>query len=143
MVEPKPDVPVRLPVSKVMSFTRVMLKFAGFRLVVSVVPEPLVTLIGPVVAPAGTVAVSCESLTKLNVAEVPLNVTDVVPVKFTPLMVTRVPAPPLVGVNDVMDGGLETMVTVKLAGVSRLLSAVPPGVVTVTSPVLALLPTVA
>ena len=58
VVEPKPDAPVRLPASKVMSLMRVTLKLAGLRVPVLVVPDPLVTLIRPVVAPAGTVAVS-------------------------------------------------------------------------------------
>ena len=58
VVEAKPDEPVKLPASKVMSLTRARLKFAGLSELVSPVPYPLVTLIGPVVAPAGTVAVS-------------------------------------------------------------------------------------
>ena len=126
-----------------MSFKRVMVKFAGFRLVVSVVAEPIARLINPVVAPAGTVAVSCESLTRIKVADVPLNLTAVVPVKFAPLMVTIVPAPPLVGVNDVIAGGGGGPAAMKFAGLSRLLSPVPPGVVTTTSPVVAPAPTVA
>ena len=47
--------------------------------------------------------------------------------------------------NEVIEGGLETTVTVKLAGESRLLSAVPPGVVTKINagPIAAPFPTVA
>jgi hypothetical protein len=46
-------------------------------------------LIGPVVAPLGTVAVACVSDVAENVvAAVPLNFTAESPVKFDPLMVT-------------------------------------------------------
>ena len=58
VVVPKPEAPVRLPASNVMSLIRVRLKFAGLSVLVLAVPDPLVTVIGPVVAPAGTVAVS-------------------------------------------------------------------------------------
>ena len=72
----------------------------------------------------------------MKVALVPLNFTDVAPVKFVPLMVTLVPTGPLVGEKLVMVGGL---VTVKLL----LLVAVPSGVVTLTGPVVAPAGTVA
>src|SRR5262249_25112244 len=45
-------------------------------------PEPVVTLIWPLVAPAGTVATSRESSTTVNVAAVPLNFTDVAPPRY-------------------------------------------------------------
>ena len=68
-------------------------------------------------------------------AAVPPKVTAVAPVKLVPVMVTTVPAPPLLGVNEVMVGaGMKVKVP--------LLVAVPPGVVTVIVPV-APLPTVA
>ena len=44
------------------------------------VPPGVVTLIVPVVALAGTVAVICVSELKVKVADVPLNLTDVTPV---------------------------------------------------------------
>ena len=64
------------------------------------------------------------------VALTPLNVTALAPVKFVPLIVTLVPAGPLVGVKLVIVGGLTT---VKLLA----LVAVPPGVVTLSGPVVA------
>ncbi len=70
------------------------------------VPTPLgvCTLIFPVVAPEGTVAVICVAELMVKVALVPLNFTEVAPVKFVPVMTTVVPAPPVIGKNDVMVG---------------------------------------
>ena len=66
-----------------------------------------------------------------NTAADPLNATAVAPVKFAPLIVTLVPAGPLVGVKLVIVGALA--VTVKLLA----LVAIPPGVVTRTDPLVA------
>ncbi len=55
------------------------------------VPTGFVTLIGPVVAPVGTVVAICESDVTENTAETPLNFTPVTPVKFEPLSVTADP----------------------------------------------------
>ena len=66
-----------------------------------------------------------------------MNLTAVAPVKFVPVIVTLVPAGPLVGVKLVIVGGLA--VTVKLLA----LVAVPPGVVTLSGPVVAPAGTVA
>jgi hypothetical protein len=99
---------------------------------VALVPMPLafVTVIRPVVAPIGTTAVSLVDETTLKLlAAVPLNFTEVVPVKFVPLIVTVVPLGPLVGENDVIVGD-PVGVTVKLP----VLVAVPPGVVTLIRP---------
>lgn len=64
------------------------------------VPAAVVTAIGPEVAPAGTVAVTVESLLTVNaLAAVPLNVTPVAPMKPEPLIVTEVPTGPLGGVK--------------------------------------------
>ena len=73
----------------------------------------------------------------MKVAAVPLNRTAVAPVKFVPLIVTLVPAGPLVGVKLVIVGALA--VTVKLLA----LVALPPGVVTLSGPVVAPAGTVA
>ena len=54
------------------------------------VPAGVVTATGPVVAPAGTVAVIWVSEVTVNVAVVPLNFTAVAPVKPLPVMVTEV-----------------------------------------------------
>ena len=61
----------------------------------------------------------------------PLKATPVVPEKLVPLMATLVPTGPLAGVKPVIVGGL---ITVKLPA----LVAVPPGVVTLIVPVVAL-----
>ena len=72
----------------------------------------------------------------MKLALTPLNVTDVAPVKFVPLIVTLVPTGPLAGAKLVIVGGLST---VKLP----VLFAVPPGVVTLSGPVVAPAGTVA
>jgi hypothetical protein len=72
----------------------------------------------------------------VKVALTALNVTDVAPVKFVPLMVTLVPTGPLVGVKLVIVGGLATVNALELV-------AVPPGVVTLSGPVVAPAGTVA
>jgi|HubBroStandDraft_6_1064221.scaffolds.fasta_scaffold1290151_1 hypothetical protein len=60
----------------------------------------------PLVAPVGTVALICvELLTVKDVAVVPLNLVDVAPVKFVPVIVTEVPITPLGGLKLVMVGG--------------------------------------
>ena len=101
------------------------------------VPPAVVTLTVPVVAPDGTVAVICVAeLTVKVVALVPLNFTAVAPVKFAPVIVTLVPTGPLVGEKLVIEGG---GITVKLLA----LVAVPPTVVTLIVPLVALDGTVA
>ena len=72
----------------------------------------------------------------MKLALTPLNVTDVAPVKFVPLIVTLVPTGPLAGAKLEIVGGLTT---VKLP----LLVAVPPGVMTLSGPVVAPAGTVA
>ena len=61
------------------------------------VPLGVVTEIAPVVAAAGTLVVIWLALVTAKVAAVPLNFTEVVPVKLVPLMVTEAAADPLVG----------------------------------------------
>jgi hypothetical protein len=101
------------------------------------VPTGVVMLSRPVVAAAGTVAViAVADVTVKLVAAVPLNRTAVAPVKFVPLIVTLVPASPLVGVKLVMVGGLSTVKFVALV-------AVPPDVETLSGPVVAAAGTVA
>jgi hypothetical protein len=91
------------------------------------VPSDVVTLIGPLEAPAGTVAVMAIAEFTVKLALVPLNSTDVAPVKFVPLIVTLVPAGPLPGAKLLIVGGFTT---VKLLA----LLAVPPAVVTLIGP---------
>ena len=94
------------------------------------VPPGVVTLIGPLVAPLGTVAVIWVLVFTVKLAPVPLKATAVAPVKLFPLMVTEVPTDPLLGLKELMVGG---GITVKLLA----LVAVPPGVVTLIGPVVA------
>src|SRR6185369_4969581 len=97
-------------------------------------PAGVTTVIGPVVAPAGTTAaISCGE-TSVNTALTPLNRTAVAPVKLVPLIVTLVPAAPLDGVNPLICGAMKKLLR---------LVAVPPAAMTVMKPVLAPAGTVA
>jgi len=105
------------------------------------VPPGVVTLILPVVAPAGTVAVICVAeFTVKDVALVVLNFTELVvkfvpltvPLKFVPVIVTDVPTGPNAGANEVIVGA-GTGTTVKFP----LLRAVFPLTVTRIGPVVA------
>ena len=87
--------------------------------------------IGPVVAPAGTIVVICVAEIRLKLAFVPLNLTEVAPVKFVPFIVTLVPGDPLAGEKLLMVGS--GCVTVKLS----VLVTVPPGVMMVIGPLVA------
>ena len=70
------------------------------------VPPEAVTVMGPVVAEAGALAVICvpEFTVKL-LALTPLNLTDVTPVKPTPVNTTEVPDGPLAGENETIMTG--------------------------------------
>ena len=93
----------------------------------------------PVVAPAGTVAVIwVAELTVKPAAFVPLNWTAVAPVKFVPVMVTTAAADRAAGRGEAGDGR-RAGPAVKVPA----LVAVPPGVVTLTVPVVAPAGTVA
>ena len=94
------------------------------------VPPGVVTLIFPVVAPEGSVAVILLEELTVKVALTPLNFTEVAPLRFEPLIVTEAPTGPLVGENPEIFG---TPVTVNVPE----LVAVPPGVVTLIFPVVA------
>ena len=61
----------------------------------------MLSWIGPVVAPFGTVTVIKVSALMMKGADVPLNSTAVTCEKPDPLKVTAAPAPPLVGKNEV------------------------------------------
>ena len=75
------------------------------------VPAALIRAMGPVVAPVGTVAmISVAEFTVKLSAQTPLKVTPVTQVrachlKFVPVIVTVVPAGPLVGLKELMVGG--------------------------------------
>ena len=68
--------------------------------------------------------------TTVKAASAPLKRTAVVPEKFEPLIVTAVPAAPLVGVKLAIEGAWTTVKSIELV-------AVPPGVVTAIRPVVA------
>lgn len=92
-------------------------------------PSSVVTVMGPVAAPKGTVVVTVPELLTVNVAAVPPNEMAVAPVKVVPVIVTPVPTGPVAGAKEVMAG-----VTVKRVVVTKgpLL-----GVVIVMGPVVA------
>jgi len=72
------------------------------------VPPAVVTLIGPVVAPAGTLAVIAVAEFTVKLALTALNVTAVAPLKFVPLIVTLVPTGPLLGAKLAIVGAFES-----------------------------------
>lgn len=97
------------------------------------------TVIRPVVAVAGTVAMICVAVADVTVAAMPLNETVsfvFVVLKFVPVIVTLVPVPPVGGLNPEIVGA---RVTVKVP----LLVAVAAPTVTVSVPVVAPVGTVA
>jgi hypothetical protein len=70
------------------------------------VPEGEVTLIGPVVAPTGTLVTIWFAVTAVTVAATPLKVTvfcAAVELKAVPKIVTSVPTGPLFGVNSMTE----------------------------------------
>ncbi len=77
----------------------------------------VVTVIGPVPAPTGTVVVMLVALELVTIAGTPLNVTLGVPVKFVPVMVTVAPTAPLVGLKAAMVGEASTVKLVALVAV--------------------------
>jgi hypothetical protein len=99
-------------------------------------PPPVVTVIKPLVAPDGTVAVICVSEFTAKLALVLLKVTRVAPVKAVPAIVTAAPIPPLAGLKLAIVGA---GIKVKLL----LLVTEPPPVVTPSGPVTAFVGTVA
>ncbi len=67
-------------------------------------PAEVVTPMGPVVAPEGTVAVIWFGSLTVNVDDLPLKETVVTPLKPEPVMTTLLPMRPLVGVKPVTEG---------------------------------------
>jgi hypothetical protein len=71
------------------------------------VPAAVVTVMGPVVAPVGTVAMRLVAVAAVKLAVTPLNFTVLLAgtgSKFVPVIVTEVPTGPSVGVNVVIVG---------------------------------------
>ena len=85
-LETEVTVPLPLP-----AFAAVKVTLIVKLLVLVAVPADVVTLSGPVVAPAGTVAWIAVSEVTVKVAPKPLNATAEAPVKLVPLIVTNVP----------------------------------------------------
>jgi hypothetical protein len=98
------------------------------RLLDLLLPAAVVTVIGPEVAPVGTVTVIWVDMLAVNSALVLLNVTDSTLVKPLPFTVTVVPTLPCPGVKLSMVGD-----TVKLL----LLAVVPPLLIKIIGPVIA------
>ena len=73
------------------------------------VPPGVTTLIGPVMAPMGTVVTIDVGEGVVNLARTPLKLTDVAPSRFEPVMVTRAPVNPVAGVTG-GDGGQAVVV---------------------------------
>jgi hypothetical protein len=102
-----------------------------------------VTVIAPLVAPAGTVVVILVVVLAVTVAVVPLNLTvllEGVVSKFAPVMVTVAPAPPVFGVKlEIVGGGViakeEALVAVWPATVTAIVPLVAPGGTVVVMPV--------
>jgi hypothetical protein len=100
----------------------------GLKLELAAAPAGVVTVILPVVASTGTVAVICIAELTVKVAFATSKTTAVVPRRLLPVNTTLVPAGPLVGESPVIFGkGMK----------GKLLLAVPPGVVTAIFPVVA------
>src|SRR5882672_12117288 len=81
------------------------------------VPPDAVTLNGPLVAPAGTVAWMAVSEVTAKLALTPLNATAVAPVKLEPVIVTLVPTGPLVGEKPAIAGALAAVTLLALVAV--------------------------
>jgi hypothetical protein len=95
-------------------------------------PTGVVTVIGPVSAPDGTLAVIVESETTVKLAAMLLNVTADAPVKALPLIVTDEPTVADAGEKAVMLGaGSDDTVN------KSVVVAVPVGVVTLIDPLVA------
>jgi hypothetical protein len=94
------------------------------------VPDPFTTVIAPVLAPDGTVALMLVVLFTVYTASVPLNLTLVTAVKLLPVMLTLVPTGPVPGVKLLTVGAGITVNELPLL-------AEPAGLVTLTNPVVA------
>jgi hypothetical protein len=79
------------------------------KVVLVAVPLGVTTAMGPLVAPEGTDVTTVPSERAVKRPAVPLNVADVAPARFVPVMVTAVPGPPVVGIIEVTVGGLSIM----------------------------------
>ena len=80
----------------------------------------MLIVIGPVIAPAGTVAVMVVAFVTVKLACTLLeNLTDVTPVKFVPVIVKLLPIAPLDGLTLLTVGQLVCAAIVKVSGVGK------------------------
>lgn len=82
-------------------------------------PAAVSTVTVPVVEPVGTVAVTCADETCWNWAGTPLKVTPLRLFRLKPVMVTTVPAGPLTGQIDEIDGPMRSDVELTARSVPR------------------------
>jgi hypothetical protein len=114
------------------------------------VPSEVVTVIGPLLARAGTIAVTTVSLSTLKNAARPLKLTALAPPRSVPVNVTVVPTGPLLGAKlvsvgvdvGVGDGDGDAVSSVVIArSVTNMMSALPaPPAATALTVVIALRP---
>lgn len=85
---------------------------------IAVSPATVTLIVPEVGTPNGTVTVILVVVLAVTVAATPVNFTMLlagVALKFVPVIVTGVPAMPEAGENEVMDGGVATDTTLKVA----------------------------
>lgn len=82
-------------------------------------PPAVSTAMVPAVEPVGTVAVTCADETSWNWAGTPLKVTPLSDVRLKPVMVTTVPAGPLIGQIDEIEGPMKRGVELTARSVPR------------------------
>lgn len=107
-VNPVPLIVTEVPGGPLVGVKEVTVGAAGVTVKLDVlvaVPSGSKTCIAPVSAAAGTTAVICVSETTVKLLATPPNLTDVVPVKPVPVIVTFVPGGPDVGLNEEIVGG--------------------------------------
>ena len=104
-VKPLPVIVTDDPTGPLVGENELMTGVTENAVVVVAVPPEVVTAITPL-PPAGAAAVIWlpSELTANDDAALPLNVTEVAPVKPEPVIVTEVPTGPLVGVNELIVG---------------------------------------
>ena len=105
-VKPKPEIVTGVPSDPLVGEKELILNTTVKLVELVAVPAELVTVIGPLVAPLGTVALSWVSELTVKVAAVPLKCAAVVPVKPVPVMVTVCPTPPLWGEKELIMGAV-------------------------------------
>src|SRR5262249_24859483 len=127
-MKPEPEIMTIVPTRPPMGEKLVIFGKTVKLSVLVTVPPAVVTLIGPVTADKGTVALIDVGERMAKELTTPPNFTDITPEKLVPEIVTLVPTRPLVGVKLSTVGE-----TPKLVRVEK----VPAGAVTVMCPVVA------